>query len=903
MDASKFADHTAQKSLQHTDACLAEQSDLRLVQNVLLIWLDSNIDEHDTDYRDTLAQLRHVIHTIKTFTKAEQCIQFLGTIEHEKACMIISGYQGEHVLPQVHNMTKVDSIFIFCGNKQRHEQWAKNWSKIKGIFTDISLICEALRKTVRQCEQDATSISFMATRDDVSHKSIDQLEPLFIYSQIFKEILMSITFEHQHFQQFIQYYHKILNDNDASQSIVDTLNFAEDLEAHYYNKTPICWYTYPYFLDTIVNRALRLMDVNTIIHMSFFISDLHHHIEQLHQEQFSHQHSSAVFTVYRGQGLSAIQFEQLRQTKNGLLSFNNFLTTSKNHQVSLGYAHQAAGKSDLVGVLFNISIDPEKSTTPFASIAKVSYFQDQEDEVLFPMHTVFRIGDITAARGYDRLFEVRLTLTSDDDNDLRQLTDRIRKETFSNEEGWFRLGSLLLKMGLSDKAQEIYEILLQEPSNKDERGRIYHGLARAHHKQGNYKEAITFYEKLLTIQQQTLTSNHLDLTASYNKIGSVYDTIGNYTKALSFYEKALAIRQHSLPSNHPDLADSYSNIGSVYRSMGDYTKALSYYQKDLEISQESLPANHPDLATSYSNIGLVYDNMGEYAKALSYYEKDLEISEQSLPPNHPDLATSYNNIGSTHSKMGDYTKALSYYEKDLNISEQSFPPNHPDLATANNNIGSVYSKLGDYAKALSSYEKALSIYQQSLPLNHPNLAISYNNIGSVYRLMNDYAKALSSYEEALTIRQQSLPPNHPHFAVSYNNIGSVHRNMGDYAKALTYYEQALAIYQKSLSPNHPDLATCYNNIGLVYDNMGDYAKALPYYEKDLEITKQSLPPTHPDLAISYNNIGLMYGNMGDYAKALSFYEQATNIAQQSLPANHPSLQTYKENVENVKKQL
>ena len=37
--------------------------------------------------------------------------------------------------------------------------------------------------------------------------------------------------------------------------------------------------------------------------------------------------------------------------------------------------------------------------------------------------------------------------------------------------------------------------------------------------------------------------------------------MGEYPKALSYYEKALAIQQQSLPSNHPDLALSYSNIG------------------------------------------------------------------------------------------------------------------------------------------------------------------------------------------------------------------------------------------------------------------------------------------------------------------------------------------------------
>ena len=258
----------------------------------------------------------------------------------------------------------------------------------------------------------------------------------------------------------------------------------------------------------------------------------------------------------------------------------------------------------------------------------MSYFKDKEDEVLFSMHAVFRIDEIRQNNENARLFEVKLTLTNDDDKDLRELTNRIRSETSPDDNGWFRLCYLLLRMGQASKAQEVYEILLEESSDENERGRIYDGLGRAHDFQGRYKEAIIFHEK------------------------------------------SLAIRQQSFPPNHPTLATSYNNLGLVYSNMGDYTKALSSYEKALTIYPKSLPPNHPSLATPYNNLGLVFDNMGDYAKALSSYEKVLTIRQQSLPTNHPDLAASYNNIGSVYYKMGDYTKALSSYEKGLAIKQQ-----------------------------------------------------------------------------------------------------------------------------------------------------------------------------------------------------------------------------------------
>ena len=58
------------------------------------------------------------------------------------------------------------------------------------------------------------------------------------------------------------------------------------------------------------------MDVDLMIKMGFLISDLHGHIEQLHQQQF---------TVYRGQGMDKEASEKMVANKGGLMSFNSFL--------------------------------------------------------------------------------------------------------------------------------------------------------------------------------------------------------------------------------------------------------------------------------------------------------------------------------------------------------------------------------------------------------------------------------------------------------------------------------------------------------------------------------------------------------------------------------------------------
>ena len=120
---------------------------------------------------------------------------------------------------------------------------------------------------------------------------------------------------------------------------------------------------------------------------------------------------------------------------------------------------------------------------------------------------------------------------------------------------------------------------------------------------------------------------------------------GNYAQALEFYNKALAIRLKVLGENHPDTATSYNNIGIVYDSQGNYAKALEYHNKALEIRLNVLGENHHYTATSYNNFGAVYDNQGNYAKALEFYNKALAIRLKVLGENHPDTAASHYSIG------------------------------------------------------------------------------------------------------------------------------------------------------------------------------------------------------------------------------------------------------------------
>jgi tetratricopeptide (TPR) repeat protein len=276
--------------------------------------------------------------------------------------------------------------------------------------------------------------------------------------------------------------------------------------------------------------------------MGFFVRDLHNHIARLHYEQYGGHHHSDSFTVYRGQGLSHTKFNELETTQGALISFNNFLSTSLDRAVALAFAESTISNPDLIAVLFEINIDPSISSTSFANVKNVSYFQGEE-EILFSMHSVFRIRQLKQIEEENkRLWQVDLTLTSDHDPQLYELTKSMQEAT-EGPTGWFRLGLLMIKIAQFDKAQQVFEMILDRTTDETEKGQIYHYLGWIKMDQGKYTEAIIYYENSLKINQTTLPANHPDLATSYNNIGAVYCTMGDYSKALSYYEEHLEIKK------------------------------------------------------------------------------------------------------------------------------------------------------------------------------------------------------------------------------------------------------------------------------------------------------------------------------------------------------------------------
>ncbi|CAF4347102.1 unnamed protein product, partial [Adineta steineri] len=265
-------------------------------------------------------------------------------------------------------------------------------------------------------------------------------------------------------------------------------------------------------------------------------------INQVHSEEI---HNSSLLTVYHGQGILQKDFDQLKKMQDGLLSFHNFLFTSKNRDSPLNFARQTIINSDLIGILFVMTIDRSLTSTPFVNIRD----DLTKGEVLLSIHSIFHIGQIQQISiNNNHLWQVELTLANKNDLKLDVLNKRILDETLSSRKGWCRLSELLIKQNQFNKAQQVCDIAMTQTNDENEKAFFYYQLGSIKFHQEEYKEANLFYNSALRIHEKNLNSGSIDAAACYMGIGSIHEKMEIYWKALSFFEIAFGIYEKILPT-------------------------------------------------------------------------------------------------------------------------------------------------------------------------------------------------------------------------------------------------------------------------------------------------------------------------------------------------------------------
>ncbi|CAF0861539.1 unnamed protein product [Adineta ricciae] len=117
--------------------------------NYQLVWLAHNIEKIQQDFTQSFNDLQSMTKSMEVFSSADVLVNHIFENNRNKIILVIAGALGENTIPIIHDAPHLDAVFVFCLNRSRHEKWAKDWTKVAGVYDKIDAVCEAVKQRLQ----------------------------------------------------------------------------------------------------------------------------------------------------------------------------------------------------------------------------------------------------------------------------------------------------------------------------------------------------------------------------------------------------------------------------------------------------------------------------------------------------------------------------------------------------------------------------------------------------------------------------------------------------------------------------------------------------------------------------------------------------------------------------------
>jgi hypothetical protein len=298
-------------------------------------------------------------------------------------------------------------------------------SKLNGIWhIELTLVDENDNQFIRlmhSCEMSLGLRSFFrnSSGEKQFFRDLSEDNVAFIQFQLLIDMILRLNRDEFSRGEMLELCKAKFVSDPAELAKIDTF------ERTYVATDAAMWYTKDCFLYRLLNEALHTGNIDLIVKLRCFIHDLHNQLAEL-QIGFlcSLPPCQPILTLYRGLIMNMSELNNFRQNEGHFVSTNSFLSTTRDFHAALFFSGEGKVEDPQVSVVYQIFVDTNVShSVPFAAINYQSIFED-EDEVLFSIAAVFRIGR-TKEIG-ERLWKIKLTLTSSDEKQWNILTEHLK---------------------------------------------------------------------------------------------------------------------------------------------------------------------------------------------------------------------------------------------------------------------------------------------------------------------------------------------------------------------------------------------------------------------------------------------------------------------------------------------
>jgi hypothetical protein len=112
------------------------KNDCELQKLFRFVWLDDQVNKsaENLELQDKLRTSVPNCSSLIVFDNASGCEQYLLHYKDDQnIIMIVSGSLGQTCVPNIHHLSAISIIYVYCFDTKVHDLWAQQYEKVKYI--------------------------------------------------------------------------------------------------------------------------------------------------------------------------------------------------------------------------------------------------------------------------------------------------------------------------------------------------------------------------------------------------------------------------------------------------------------------------------------------------------------------------------------------------------------------------------------------------------------------------------------------------------------------------------------------------------------------------------------------------------------------------------------------------
>jgi Flp pilus assembly protein TadD len=198
----------------------------------------------------------------------------------------------------------------------------------------------------------------------------------------------------------------------------------------------------------------------------------------------------------------------------------------------------------------------------------------------------------------------------------------------------------------------------------EERWKEHNETGRRHFDRAEFAEAEQSY--IAALRQATLLG-----AVTLTELGQVAFSLRDFQQSESYFRRALTIREQALGTESLDLMQALNDLAAPYYSRGELEQAERLYRRALTIGETQLGDLHPDLTVSLSNLARLHQRRADWRAAAPLLGRLLAIKQRTVGEGHPHAISLMLAVANARSSLGEHEVAEELVRRALVLQERA----------------------------------------------------------------------------------------------------------------------------------------------------------------------------------------------------------------------------------------